>query len=204
MNRKLKLLSPWSQVFEISGEELRFYSARQSVLASFATLAQEVAGTVSWYLKDPNAYSGAEIKTDRTTNSTIHLTMPASPTLVDHVEQRKNEHAGKLAKLFLDDDGKKAMCQLIVSSLRDEFPDTGKRGFPRDEDVQELMDGCDLATFMALSAAAIRANWRAVAEGFPKTLLANLNGKAEKVLDRVMEKMGMEEQKESQEPDTEQ
>jgi hypothetical protein len=193
--RKLKLLSPWSVSVQIGDEELKFYSARQSVLSSFAELTKDLLAAVSWYLKDPSTYAGYETKTDKVTNSTVHMGMPSSIQTIDHIEVKKNEYAGRLTDMLLNDKGRKALAALIISSLRDEYPETSNnRGYPKESDIQELVDGSDMTTFTALAAAAIKANWKALAEGFPKTMLAGMTKKVEKTLDMVIEKMGVENQ----------
>ena len=202
---KLNLLSPWSQTYTIADQELRFYSARSGVLSSFTNLVKDIASACSWVLKNPSDYAGYETKTDKTTNSTVHLGMPLDLKTVDHIESRRSEYVSKVSGILLEESGRKALGQLIVSSLRDVYPTTsGTRGFPSDKDVTDLLDNSDMAVFSALASAAIRANWKAVAEGFPKALRTNLGDKIEQVVDRALEKMGMEPPTQNQDQDSEQ
>ena len=147
---KLRLLSPLSVDREIHGMQVTFYTCSVRTCARLSSLLSQLAGHFTTLLGSSSArdqgsteevYAPPEGEKGEIMTKTV--VQPINPDLAAlRTKQRENAVKGAIAALF-DEKNRAAIGELLMDSMKDDFPRGKKR--PADE-CQEFIDSMDVAT----------------------------------------------------------
>jgi hypothetical protein len=145
---KFRLLSPLSVDREIHGVKVTFYTCSVRTCARLSGLLSEIAGHVSAILGKTDRDQGTTDETFQSPEGEIHskqVVQPINPELAGmRVTQRKKAVSGAITSL-LSDKNRAAVGELIMDSLKDDFPRGEKRPA---EECLAFIDEMDVPTFV--------------------------------------------------------
>jgi len=144
--------TPTFHTAEVNGEERHFYAASYGTSMKLKELAKPVVAAIATLLSDNPSDVGLiknEVLTETSELETNTAYQPIAPELARLRSQERGEAFNKLCDALFLEGNRVVLCELIVDSLQEEFPER-KKGMVRGEDIEWLQENCDLPTFMAM------------------------------------------------------
>lgn len=147
---RFRLLSPASVTREINGEDFTFYTVSLRVAAKMAPLLSRLAGHFSTLLSGDPKQDQGRIEEDFATpeGEVISKTtvQPINPELATMRAEKREQAIRGAVDALLDPQNRRALGELLMDSLRDDFPRGAKN---RDAgEIQEFVDGMDIPVFI--------------------------------------------------------
>ena len=145
---RFRLLSPHFVEREVGGTSFKYYANSVRVAARMAPMIARLAGHLSTLLGSAERDQGRVIEDFESKGSGERISKtvldPINPDLAKmRVEKRQAAVQGAIEAL-LDEGARLNLCEMLVDSLRDEFPRTGDRV----QTAKELAEGMDTITFV--------------------------------------------------------
>ena len=182
---KFRLLSPLSVDREIHGQTVTFYMCSVRTTARLQGFIAKMAGHLSTLLGANSKRDQGTVTEDYTTDEgeVIQKTViePINPDLARlRTQQRQGAIEGAVNAL-LDDKSRTAIGELLMDSLKDDFP-RGKKRPP--EECLDFVDSMDIATFVEFLKGLAEANAKVFGD-LGKELGLAVQVQAEKLLGTV-------------------
>jgi hypothetical protein len=155
---KIRLLVPVKHSQRIGDSTFAFYQCSPRRLAATANLVATLAGSVAVLMADTSGEAGHVIQDfedpETGEKGTTTQMNPVSVEMAAHRVKRQQDAIQALVKSAMVDDNRRALIELIVDSLRDEFP----RGNGAPSEVIEEFDNMDLGNFSQFFIGMMKAN----------------------------------------------
>lgn len=178
---KFAALAPFSVEREIGGQSFKFYQCSLRAGARMAGVISKIAGHVSVLLVGDKQDCGQTIEDFTDDGVTVNKTTidPINPDLAKlRVEQRAGALSGAISEL-VSKNNRQAMAELLMDSLRDEFPRKG-----RTSEDSDMFDDMDIPFYVEFIKGLFAANQKLLG-GLGKELGRAAQEKADEVLGQL-------------------